>query len=85
MTLYGYSRAVIRATCYFCITRIVIRIFSKVYFVQLPQIAKHTKLEDESHFFNDNKASFEYDKHKLIGLDSPISKLTATHKNGVAL
>ena len=37
----------------------VIRIFSKVDFFQLPQVAKHTKLEDGSHFFNDNKASFE--------------------------
>ena len=36
------------------------------------------------HIFNDNKSTFEYNMKNLIGLDSPIAKLTATHKNGSA-
>ena len=36
------------------------------------------------HIFNDNKSTFEYNMKNLIGFDSPIYKLTATHKNGGA-
>ena len=51
-------------------------------FCQIFTDAKHAKWDNASHLFYDNKLAFGYNMQKLIGLDSPIAKLTATHNNG---
>ena len=53
-------------------------------FCQIATDAKHAKWDNAPHLFNDNKYSFEYNIQNLIGLDSPIFKLTATNNNGYA-
>ena len=54
-------------------------------FCQISTNAKHVKWDNVPHLFYDNKSESEYNMHKLIGLDSPISKLTAPHNNGDAV
>ena len=53
-------------------------------FCQIATDTKHTKWDNASHLFCDNKSSFEDNVKKLIDLDSPIAKITATNNNGDA-